>query len=238
VLAGVTRSHLASAPVPASAADDRTYSVRRTASTLVLGVNGHVLLASDDIARISETLVDDLERYVAEMAREWVFIHAGVVRWRERAVLLPGSSYSGKTHLVVTLLHAGAEYYSDEFAVLDPTGHVHPYPRPLSIRHPDAPVQRCTAQALGARTGQRPTPVGLVLVTHYQPGGRWRPRRLSAGSALLALLAHSVSIRQRPAAVLDTLVRVVQTAPAVSSARGDAPDLIETLSSMTSSREE
>ena len=32
------------------------------------------------------------------------------------------------------LLRAGATYYSDEFAVFDARGRVHPYPKPLSIR--------------------------------------------------------------------------------------------------------
>ena len=61
-------------------------------------------------------------------------MHAGVVGWNGRALLLPGRTLSGKTTLVAELLRAGATYYSDELAVLDARGRVHPFPKPLAIR--------------------------------------------------------------------------------------------------------
>src|ERR687894_479249 len=44
-----------------------------------------------------------------------------------RALVRPGPSLSGKTTLVAALVRSGAAYLSDEFAVLDPEGRVHPY---------------------------------------------------------------------------------------------------------------
>ena len=65
-----------------------------------------------------------------------MFVHAGVVAVDGRALLLPGGSFTGKTTLVAALLRAGAQYGSDEYAVLDEAGLVLPaYPRPLSIRN-------------------------------------------------------------------------------------------------------
>ena len=82
-------------------------------------------------ARALEELLDsfesDLQLYVAERAARRVFVHAGVVGWRGRAILLPGPSMSGKSTLVAELVRAGATYYSDEYAVLDARGRVHPY---------------------------------------------------------------------------------------------------------------
>ncbi|MFN8625355.1 MAG: hypothetical protein U0587_05160 [Candidatus Binatia bacterium] len=72
-----------------------------------------------------------LEFHIASTARSWLFVHAGVVEWRGRAILIPGRSRSGKTTLVTALIRAGAGYYSDEFAVLDRFGRVHPWARPL-----------------------------------------------------------------------------------------------------------
>ena len=72
--------------------------------------------------------------YVAEEARRGVFVHAGVVGWKGRALVLPGKSGAGKTTLVAELIRAGATYYSDEYAVLDERGRVHPYARPLAVR--------------------------------------------------------------------------------------------------------
>ncbi len=73
------------------------------------------------------------ERIVAERAPDHLFVHAGVVGWEGRAIVMPGASFAGKTTLVQAWLEAGAVYDSDEFAVLDRAGRVHPFPRPLAI---------------------------------------------------------------------------------------------------------
>ena len=63
-----------------------------------------------------------------------VFVHAGAVAIGERAVIFPGRSFSGKTRLVAEFLQRGATYLSDEFAVIDTEGLVHPFPTRLSLR--------------------------------------------------------------------------------------------------------
>src|SRR5437870_1321145 len=50
---------------------------------------------------------------IAEHAPGRVFVHAGVVGWNGKAILIPGMSQSGKTTLVRQLIRAGATYYSD-----------------------------------------------------------------------------------------------------------------------------
>ena len=54
--------------------------------------------------------------------------------WKGQAVMVPAHSHTGKTTLVAELIQNGAEYYSDEYASLDRSGFVHPFPRDLSIR--------------------------------------------------------------------------------------------------------
>src|SRR5260221_5508655 len=81
-----------------------------------------------------EALESDLRLYVAERARRRVFVHAGVVGWRGRAIVIPGRSFSGKSSLTAELVRAGATYYSDEYAVFDSRGRVHPFAKPLEIR--------------------------------------------------------------------------------------------------------
>jgi hypothetical protein len=207
----------------------------RDRSAAVLRVNGEMLEEAADSGQLCETLVGDLQLYVAEMARQRAFIHAGVVGWRGSAIVLPGRSFCGKTRLVIALMRAGAEYYSDEYAVLDKNACVHPFPRLLSIRRDDgALLRRDTAEGLGGRRGTGPLPVGLVVVSAYEPGARWQPRRLSPGEAVLALLAHSVSVRRQPEAVLDTLARVVAGAPVLAGDRGEADELVAPLLSMLS----
>jgi hypothetical protein len=163
---------------------------------------------------------------IAERAPARIFVHAGVVGWRGHAIVIPGRSHSGKSRLVAALVAAGAQYYSDEYAVLDERGRVHPFARPLSIRQPDnAPPRHARAEDLGGRTGTRPVPVGLVLDTACRAGTTWRPRRLSAGAGVLALLDHTIPARRRPKAVLRTLRTISESAAIFKGARGEADDV-------------
>ena len=68
------------------------------------------------------------ELLTAFRTQDCLFIHTGVVGWQGRAIVIPGRSMTGKTTPVKVLVEAGATYYSDEFAVLDKQGQVHPYP--------------------------------------------------------------------------------------------------------------
>src|ERR671929_229610 len=87
--------------------------------------------------------------------------HAGVVGWQGRAILIPGRSFSGKSTLVAALVRAGATYYSDEFAVLDERGRVHPFPKKLSMRLEGSARPRfAPVEELGGRRGTTPLRVG------------------------------------------------------------------------------
>jgi hypothetical protein len=165
----------------------------------------------------------DAKMFVAERAPRRVFVHAGVVGWRGRALLVPGSSMSGKSTLIAALVRAGARYYSDEYAVLDNRGRVHPYPRELALRDPATWRQQPhSISALGGRSGLRPLTVGAVIVTRYHKGRLWHPRKLTPGEGVLALLAHTVSAQRNPARAMATLRQAVAGAMLLESVRGDA----------------
>lgn len=184
-------------------------------------------LDPDLVLRILES---EVQLYVAERARRRLFVHAGVVGWKGRAIVLPGRTLSGKSTLVAALLRAGATYYSDEYAVLDARGRVHPYPRKLSLRENGSLLgTKVSPEMLGARSGEKPLPVSLVAVTEYREGARWRPGRLSPGRAVLALLAHAVPARRRPAFALATLRTVVADALVLKGVRGEADEVAEAL---------
>src|SRR5215470_6283925 len=56
---------------------------------------------------------------VAQLAPRRVFVHAGVVGWKDRAIIVPGKTFTGKSTLIAELVKLGASYYSDEFALID-----------------------------------------------------------------------------------------------------------------------
>jgi hypothetical protein len=213
---------------------ERVYSLVREGGLSVLSVDGRRLAEGYELERICDVFEADMQLYIAEMAPDHVFVHAGAVAWRGEAIIVPGRSLSGKTTLVAELVRAGATYYSDEYAVLDERGHVHPYAEALSIRqeHPERP-RRCPVEALGGRRGTTPLPVGLVLITEYQPGAVWQPRLLSAGRGALALLANTVAARRRPVAALAALREVVVHGTVLEGVRGEAgatvPSILQAL---------
>jgi hypothetical protein len=185
---------------------------------MVVRVEGQLAARELTHAQALDVLESELQLSVARLARPQVFVHAGVVAVNGRAILVPGRSGTGKTTLVRALVEAGATYYSDEYAVLDREGRVHPYPRRPSVRvragKERHPVPR--------RRGRGASTVALVVETRYSAEGRWAPVALSTGEIVLALLANTVPARDRPAEVLAVLARAAGRARGIRSDRGAA----------------
>jgi hypothetical protein len=182
------------------------------------------LVRAMHVEDLCEGLESDMDFYVAQAARHKLFVHAGVVAWKGRAIVIPGRSQSGKTTLVRALLQAGASYYSDEFAVLDGRGRVHPFPRRLSIRGDSDQTSRLSAESLGSQTGTEPLPIGLLALTRYKAGAQWKPKVVSPGKGTLGLLANTLVARKQPEQALATLIRAVRQAPVLAGTRGEAAE--------------
>jgi hypothetical protein len=156
--------------------------------------------------------------------------HAGVVGWQDRALLLPGTSFAGKTTLVAELVRAGATYYSDEYAVLDQHGRVYSYPRDLQMRLAGSPQQSAVAvEHLTGTVGTSPLSVSRVVFTEYRESGHWNPEPVSAGMGVLEMLRHAIPVQRTPARVMATLARMMETATAVRSERGEASEAANSL---------
>jgi len=179
-------------------------------------------LAVPDAFAAAYHLVADLERVLAQRAPGLVFVHAGAVAWRGRAIVLPGASGSGKSELVAALLRAGADLLSDEYAILDTAGAARPYPRALVLRR--GAQERRSAAALGARVAAAPAPVAVVALLRYRPQEHWHPRGLTRGEAFLALLRHTVAARRRFDLSRAVLLTVAGQASAWQGARGAADE--------------
>lgn len=167
--------------------------------------------------------------YVALHAPDRIFVHAGAVALADRAIVLPGMSFAGKTTLVAALVRAGAVYYSDEFTVLDEEGLVHPYARPLALRDATGTSSPHPVATLGGVAGTEPLPVGVVVATQYRADAEWSPRRSSTGAGVLALLANTVPAQTRPHQALRVLTRAVAGAQVIESDRAEAAEVVDYL---------
>ncbi len=182
---------------------------------------------ADSRTEALECLLSHLQVAVAEAAQGEVFVHAGVVGWKGRAIILPGRSFCGKTSLVVEFLRCGATYYSDEYAVFDRAGAVHPYARPLQIRsRHGGRVQVRRADELGAAVGSGPLGVVLIVFPKYVQRAVWQARQLTPGKALLGLLENTVCARKRPQESIEALRPVAVGARAFRVRHGGARNAV------------
>jgi hypothetical protein len=170
-------------------------------------VNRRIARISRVLGHVLHVLRGELVSHVGKLAKDCVFVHAGAVGWKGRAIVMPGDSYAGKSTLVAALIRAGATYYSDEIAVLDEDGNLHPYARPLQMRKPDSAVQRSTP------------------VTRFP----WRVERLSPGLAVAHGMRHTYPVRVSPGRALQTWARTVDGAAIWAWRRGDAKQAAQEL---------
>lgn len=177
-------------------------------------------------ADLLDAFTTHLRAAFAEFSRKKLFVHAGAVGWHGAAIIFPGKSRAGKSSLIAELAKAGASYFSDEFAVLDDKGRVHPFAKPLSLRDPQTSRQCETAvESLGGVAARKPLPVAMVVMTQYRDGACWKPETLSPGEGALEIMAHTIAARRWPALALSVIGTVADQATIIRSERGDAREL-------------
>lgn len=199
-------------------ADDETHLLERDGQRLYAGSLDSVLETVGGVSR----------RYVAFHAPEHLFIHAGCVAHAGRALIAPGDSFSGKSTLVTALVKAGATYFSDEYAVLDAEGLVHPYHKPIALREQPGSAQQTSYRVdeLGGRSSGQPVPLGLVVVTQYRHGARWAPAALSSTELVIEMFGNTYLAADRPEQTLRTLRAATTSATGIKGERGEASDVV------------
>lgn len=196
--------------------------------------NGRYWIYADDEMKCQPILRTDLldafsthlRTAFAEFSRKKLFVHAGAVGWNGAAIVFPGKSRAGKSTLIAELVKAGATYFSDEYAVLDDKGQVHPFAKPLSLRDPQTSRQHETpVESLGGVAARKPLPVAMVVMTQYRDGARWKPKTLSPAEGALEIMVHTIAARRWPALALSVIGAVADRATVIRSERGDAGKL-------------
>jgi len=191
--------------------------------------NGLELGASDTPQKLFKFFDSILRVSVGEYAVDHVFLHAGVVGWKGKAIVMPADSFRGKSTLVAELVRNGADYYSDDFAVLDKNALVHPYSRDLAMRTEDFKTYDLTVEQLGGKYGKDPIPVGMVLLTGYEPDAVWAPEILSPGNGVLKIIPYVLSIRHRTDFSMRVLHNMAIHAIMASSLKGSTERFVKTI---------
>jgi hypothetical protein len=183
------------------------------------------LMGDADIDLAIASLDEHIQSAIGLHAPNHTFINAGVVTYRDGVLVLPGGHLTGKHTLVAELVREGCTRYSDDFAVLDEEGLVHPYLRPslpgsLGLSRTNGHAPDVSAHDL------RPRPIAAVVRTTYWPGADWNPRRLSPGEAVLALVSGAEAGSERPEAIFQTITVALRPEPvALDGNRGEAREV-------------
>ncbi|HUF05039.1 MAG TPA: hypothetical protein VMM38_12800 [Aridibacter sp.] len=170
-------------------------------------------------------------------APEFVFVHAGAVSLEGIGIVFPSKTGSGKTTLTRALLELGAEYFSDDCAVIDSQGMLYPMASPMKLRTESGKRSWLDPARAGYSKSEEPVKVGCVLLTDFEQGTRFDPSAITPGEASLGILENlflpSV-IRDCPAETLAAIGRAVEGSLLLKGTRGEAIETANVLRSRLS----
>lgn len=187
----------------------------------LLADNAVVAYASQAISLVPD-IIRVLDDAVLQRLTTLRAAHAGTVLWCGRALLLPGVSHAGKSSLVAELLRRGATYFSDEYALIDAEGLVHPYPRPLLVRNGCPEQLPVLPEECNALVGDAPAPIGWIFALQYLPDAAWSVSPTSQSEALLNLLRNTPHILADSPDMVGAFQRAVAGAVCYAGHRADA----------------
>ncbi len=179
-----------------------------------------------------------LDDAVVRCQSEVAVVHGGAVAHGGRAIILPAPTGAGKSTLVAELVRRGAAYLSDEYALIDVDGRVHPYPRPLLLRDEsgdDLPPR--LAAELGGTVAHEPMRASLIMGVRHVPDAALIPKATSQAEGVLLLLRNTPQALADQPWILTPLARAVEGAACYVGLRGEASEaateILRLASSMT-----
>ena len=225
-------------PVGAVAADGLV-EVRRAGDGdgLVVLVDGAVAGAAPSPLTAIPCVQRALDEMWVRCQADVAVVHGGVVAHDGRAILLPGPTHAGKSTLVAELVRRGAPYFSDEYALIDADGRVHPYPRALLLRDGSGYDQPRLATELGGTEAHEPLRAGLIVGLRYSPDASPFTQAISQAEGVLLLLRNTPQVFVDQPWILTPLQRAVGDASCYAGLRGEALEaaaaVLELASSVT-----
>lgn len=211
---------------------DLDLCIDQAAGEFRLLAGGDVVAAADESLGLVRSLIQVLDETVVQRLTWLRAVHAGAVAWHGRVLLFPGATHAGKSALVTEFLRRGATYFSDEYALIDAEGCVHPYPRPLLVRDGGSEQQPVLAGELQAPVGDAPARVGWIFALAYEPNSAWSVRAMSQGEAMMALLGNTPHALADSPEMVGIFQRAVAEAQCFAGTRGEAADAVDEILQM------
>lgn len=178
-------------------------------------------------------------RLLIDARPDLLWLHAGAVALRGRAVLFPGPRGAGKSTLVTNLCARGWHYLSDDVAPLDPASHtVFPFPQAPAVREPPGQQMPPKWLRLPNKTqwNLRPdgvcrtaAPLAAVVRLSYRRNVRVELSVSSPATTALHLLEQCWNFAADRDAAVDVLCALAQRVPGFSVAFSDGEAAAEVL---------
>jgi hypothetical protein len=203
--------------------------LERAADQFLLSVDGVVVASAGQAIILVPDLISVMDDAVVQRLTALRAVHAGAVLLGERALLLPGITHAGKSSLVAELLRRGATYFSDEYALIDSEGLVHPYPRPLLLRNGSPQQFPMLPEECNASTGYTTAPVGWILSLEYLPDCAWSVAKVPQSEGLLTLLRNTPHILAESPDLVNVFQRAVAGATCYEGCRTEAAEAVSTI---------
>ena len=197
--------------------------------------------------RVMPSIEREINQYLVNTLGDQSLLHASCVARRNRAIVFPATAGSGKTTLAAGLVERGCGYLTDELVILHKrSSSVVPFPKAMSLKEgsfrlfgqfgpdPTGPehdrVWYLDPERL--RPGcvvKKPTPIGWVVLPHYEAGAKTRIKPLTVGETVLGLFENTVNIARHKQKGLDRLIKIAKKAPGHRLVFGDLDKACEAI---------
>ncbi|MDQ6972251.1 MAG: hypothetical protein Q9M30_06345, partial [Mariprofundaceae bacterium] len=128
------------------------FHIQATEAATELNCNGkHIWRGTDAGEIVAAFEWAFYNRAIAALYPQFLSLHAATIARHGQGITIAGVSGAGKSSLCTVGLLSGADYYSDEYSLLDEQGKITPFLRPLQwggCSHPAFPLQSMRSSGL------------------------------------------------------------------------------------------